>query len=121
MKVFVRKDEVKESGEFLLPSIVALQATEKELESLKGENMSFHKVVVQFEVLCPNDEARDSIHNASLADIHHMTMDGDCSGRFLEASADEKLSPEEAAKALIEQGSDPEFFGIDENGNQIDD
>jgi hypothetical protein len=29
------------------------------------------------------------------------------------------LSSEECAEELINQGSDPEFFGIDENGNEL--
>lgn len=82
--------------------------------------MAFHRVVVQYEILCPNDDEHEALCSASLADIHYMTMEGDCSGRFLDSPVDMEISPKEAAKILMEQGSDPEFFGIDEEGNEIE-
>jgi len=83
--------------------------------------MAFHKVVIQFEILCSDDMEHKILKNASLKDIYTMVMDGSCSGRFLEPSEDKILSGLETAKALMEQGSDPEFFQLDLEGNPLKD
>lgn len=80
--------------------------------------MSFHKIIIKIEMLCPDDDAAEAIDRMSLEQIGHCIMDGDCSG-VTEVLSDEKLTGKEAADALIEQGSDPEFFMIDEDGKEI--
>jgi len=55
----------------------------------------------------------------SLADLSYMTIEGDCSGAH-ELIKQDTLNGKQAAKALQAQGSDPEFFQIDENGNDVD-
>jgi len=47
-------------------------------------------------------------------------MHGDCSGN-VELTETEVLNGKQIAKKLIDQSSDPEFFQVDEKGNDIDD
>jgi len=44
---------------------------------------------------------------------------GDCSGKVEETSS-QCLSGKKVAKELIAQGSDPGFFQLDENGNNLE-
>jgi hypothetical protein len=53
--------------------------------------------------------------DVTLAQLDYLINDGDCSGLIHEPVVVE-LSAEEVAKELIAQGSDPEFFGLDEDG-----
>ena len=46
-------------------------------------------------------------------------VEGDCSGK-VECTNAVTLNGKKTAKALIEQGSDPEFFQLDENGDDSD-
>jgi hypothetical protein len=58
-------------------------------------------------------------HGTSLRDISEMIIEGDWSGKITSDGGIE-MDPKEAAIALLEQGSDPSFFGLDEHGNQIE-
>jgi hypothetical protein len=54
-----------------------------------------------------------------LADLNYLITDGHCSGMV--ATTDEiEVSAKQMAQLLINQNSDPEFFGLDENGNEIE-
>jgi len=76
----------------------------------------FYKTIITFEVLSEEpipmdmevqniiDEAIEGGYSMSDAGMSAIEMDG-----------------KQAAKELIEQASSPEFFRIDENGNDIDD
>ena len=75
----------------------------------------FYKTTYTFTVLS-EEPLPDSL---SLSDLDYETMDGHCSGQFGETLVEE-LDGETAAKALIEQGSDPEFFQLTEDGEDID-
>lgn len=44
--------------------------------------------------------------------IHYDIMYGECSGKLTQVSTEE-VSEDEMAMLLMEQGSDPGFFGID--------
>lgn len=55
----------------------------------------------------------------NLHDVAYAIDEGDCSGHIAEKT--EVMTPKEAAKALQEQGSDPEFFQLDAEGNDISD
>lgn len=48
-------------------------------------------------------------------------MDGDCSGKATTMVENQVVSGKRMAKLLQEQGSDPEFFQLDENGNDLED
>ena len=55
----------------------------------------------------------------SLADIAHAMTDGDASGVFDQEDVTELDGPA-AAAALQAQGSDPGFFRLDEDGNDLE-
>lgn len=61
----------------------------------------------------------DAFDYENLEDVHHAITDGDCSGSF-ETTGHVVLIGKEAVKAVEAQGSDPEFFMMDENGNEIE-
>ena len=56
----------------------------------------------------------------SLDTIQHEIDEGDWSGATDWESNDAELVGKEAAKAMLDQGSDPEFFQMDEDGNEIE-
>jgi len=80
----------------------------------KDEEMSkrkFYKSTFVVEVL--SEEPLDGTQ--SLAALSAMTTDGDCSGKH-NMTKQETLNAKQAAEELRKQGSDPEFFQIDEDG-----
>jgi hypothetical protein len=81
-----------------------------------SQEKKFYRTEFKLVVLSEEKPANDM----SLRQIAHEITDGDCSGDLEEVEVRE-LTPKEAADALIEQGSDPDFFGLDEDGNAIDD
>lgn len=56
----------------------------------------------------------------SLADLSEITIEGDCSGSH-KMTKTETLNGKQAAEALQEQGSDPEFFRLTEDGKDLED
>lgn len=58
------------------------------------------------------------VNGLSLAEIAFEIDEGDCSGAVTEVEVVE-LSPKQAAKALINQGSDSEFFQLSEDGEDL--
>ena len=70
----------------------------------------FYKHTITVEVLSETDAVPNN-----LADVAYQIADGGDSGVW-EVTKTETLNGKQAAKALIAQGSDPEFFGIDKNG-----
>lgn len=81
-----------------------------------GEKKEYFKTKIEVLIL---SEYRLS-GNESLADLHELTMGegGDCSAK-VEFDHSEAISSKEAAKLLQEQGSDPAFFQLDHNGNDL--
>lgn len=76
-----------------------------------------YRTVIQVEVL-----SEDPIeHSMSLSEIQRECDEGDYSGSWDTVISNEPISGKEAANKLIEQGSDPEFFQMDEEGNEIKD
>jgi len=55
----------------------------------------------------------------NLYDVASAIDTGDCSGRITDEKI-VKLSASKAAEALQAQGSDPEFFQLDEDGNDLE-
>jgi len=55
----------------------------------------------------------------NLGDIYQAISEGDASGEITDEKS-VKLTGPECAKALKAQGSDPEFFGLDEHGELLD-
>lgn len=67
----------------------------------------FFKTTITVEIIseeCPVSEL-------GLADIAHQITDGDCSGEITRTEV-VRLTPGQAAQALIDQGSEPGFFGL---------
>ena len=60
------------------------------------------------------------IGDADMQTILYNTMEGGWSGKNTTEIQDQEVSAKKMAKLLIEQGSDPEFFGLDEDGNEIE-
>lgn len=74
---------------------------------------AFYKTTVTVEVL-----HEEPLNFDTLEDLHYAITDGDCSGKF-EVTGFVAMDGKSMAKALQKQGSDPEFFQLDEEGNDI--
>lgn len=74
----------------------------------------FYKTIIQYEIL-----SEEPIECVSLSDIDYETTEGRWSGRFLETKQ-KTLNGLETAKALEEQGSDPEFFNLNVIGEDVE-
>jgi len=55
----------------------------------------------------------------SLDDINYQITEGDYSGKIETTIDNQKLYGKTAVNAIINQGSDTDFFGIDDEGNEI--
>jgi hypothetical protein len=77
----------------------------------------FFKTVYQIEVLSEDNPLPDEL---TLAQIEYEITEGHCSGS-ISIIETWPLTAKEAAEALMAQGSDPEFFRLDEDGKDLDD
>jgi hypothetical protein len=73
----------------------------------------FYKTVIQVEVL-----SEEPFEYNDLSDVHEQITYEYCSGRYSTVEV-KTLTGRQAAKALLGQGSEPEFFLIDENGEDL--
>ena len=73
----------------------------------------FHKTVITVTVLSEEQFEWDN-----LEDIAYAISAGDCSGEVKETSH-KVITAKQTASELQSQGSDPEFFQIDEDGNEL--
>lgn len=73
----------------------------------------FFRTVIEVEVLTDDGPVSP---NAELEYIAREITEGDWSG-VVEIKKTEEVSPKRMARLLEKQGSDPEFFGLDKNGN----
>ena len=78
---------------------------------------TIYKTLLQVEVLHSDERNFDEL---SFADILYEIDEGGDSGKFTIKSTNIPLSGKKAVKAILNQGSETEFFGIDNNGNIID-
>jgi len=69
----------------------------------------FYRTVFQYEVLS-EEPLPDCM---TLEQISYETMEGHCSGMFLETTKQE-VTARSMVTLLLAQGSDPEFFGLQE-------
>jgi hypothetical protein len=81
----------------------------KQLKNTK----KYYKTVVKVEVL-----SESPIAELSLSELDYEITNGNWSGEVLYGSP-KVLNGKEMAKALEKQGSAPEFFMIDENGEDV--
>jgi hypothetical protein len=76
----------------------------------------FYRRVIQFEIL-----SEEPIGDPSLAVIAEECMNGDLNGHFLmDAVPEEVIDGKTCATKLAASGSDPEFFQLDKDGNDLD-
>jgi len=75
----------------------------------------FYRRVFKVEVL--SEESIDD--NLDLDEINYMITEGHCSGS-VSAAPEEVVDGAAAAKLLLAQESDPSFFGLDDDGNEVD-
>ena len=72
----------------------------------------FHRTVIQVVVL-----SEEPFNCESLEGINYAITDGDCVGTVETKSAKE-LTGRQMANALYAAGSEPGFFGLDDDGNE---
>jgi hypothetical protein len=73
---------------------------------------TFFRTKIVVEVLSEYDP-----HFSSLGDVAYAIEDGDCSGNWDEST--EEINGFECAVALLEQESDPSFFFLTEDGEDL--
>lgn len=76
-----------------------------------------YRSVFQLEVL--SEEPIEDDEN--MGALYDQTINGDYSGKTTTILLNQTLKGMEAVKYTLEQGSDPEFFNMDKNGNEIED
>lgn len=76
---------------------------------------NFYRTLITLEILTDDGPLPPHIR---LADIEYQTTEGGWSGRW-EIIKSEELSGPEMARALLDQGSEPEFFQLSENGRSL--
>ena len=74
----------------------------------------YYRTIIQIEVL-----SEDPYGYESLSQTAYDIEEGECSGD-VKVLKTEAISGKEMAEALTAQGSDPEFFQLDEEGNPIE-
>jgi len=84
-----------------------------------AEKKLFYKTIVKFEVLSEEPIPSDY----TLGDIHAEAENGRFVGRFLEQGPNDHilLNGAAMAEALVKAGSEPGFFMLDDEGNDVDD
>lgn len=85
------------------------------LTQTKLSDRKFHKTIFRYEVL-----SEEPLGEVSLEDLQALCSDGPCSGRFLKRS-ETVLNGRQAVLALLNQGSDHEFFNLTERGEDAKD
>lgn len=76
---------------------------------------TFHRTVITYEIL-----SEDLPGDFDLEALHHAVTDGGWSGMWLDRQ-EETVDGPTMVRLLTEQGSDPEFLGLDEAGNDLED
>jgi len=74
----------------------------------------YYRTEIKVVVLSEEPYEFESLENTA----YHIT-DGDCSGEVSIVEANKELTGPEMARALQDQGSDPEFFQLDASGNDL--
>jgi hypothetical protein len=75
----------------------------------------FYRQVFTVEVLSEEPIGPD----IDLADLAYEIREGDCSGRVNLTKVD-LLNGKQVAKALLKQASDPEFFQVNDKGEDVE-
>jgi len=75
----------------------------------------FYRTVIQVEVLSEEPFSFDNLNS-----IHEAITDGDCSGLVTTVIDNENVDGPKMAKLLEEQGSDPSFFQLTNDGQDME-
>ncbi len=75
---------------------------------------TLHRTVITVDVLSDHPFEFDD-----LEDLHFAITSGDCSGRWV-VTRTEQVDGRRMAQLLLEQGSDPDFFGQTDDGEGAD-
>lgn len=78
-------------------------------------NRKFYRTIITVEVL-----SEDPYQCESLSELAYDVDEGECSGKTT-VEKTEEVDGTTMALLLMAQGSDPEFFRIDDEGNDTDD
>jgi len=81
----------------------------------KMTKRKFYRTVVQIEIL-----SEEPYEGSDLASIMYDITEGHCSGEVENIARNEEKNGKEMADLLIAQRSDPEFFQLDEEGNDTE-
>jgi hypothetical protein len=81
-----------------------------------ASNRKFYRTVIEVEVLSNQEFEFDSLES-----VHEAITTGDCSGDWRTTLSNSQTDGPTMAKLLIGQASDPSFFGLDEEGNDLED
>lgn len=76
-----------------------------------------YRSVITVEVL--SETPVDDSFLTDLSSVNYEITGGECSGRVQVKSMNEELTGHEAVKAVQNQGSSPDFFMMDEEGEDI--
>ena len=74
----------------------------------------FHRTLIQVEVL-----SEEPYNPESLAEVANDIVQGDCSGKW-DVKLQTEVTGRTMAKLLQDQGSDPEFFMLTEDGEDTE-
>ena len=80
-----------------------------------GNSRKFFRTLVSVEIL-----SEEPLPEMELEELGYQMSLGSYYGD-IEYGLSEEVDSSTMAKLLIDQGSDPEFFGLDEDGNDVDD
>ena len=82
-----------------------------------SKQKTIYKTIVQIEILSeePFDETEESI-----ASIAHKIDEGDWSGVYNQIGESIPLTGKEAVDEITGQGSEPGFFQMDDEGNELE-
>lgn len=75
----------------------------------------FYRTVIQVEVL-----SEEHFSFGNLADIHYAVKEDDCSGGLTTVIDNQGIDGPQAAKLLVNQGSDLAFFNLTEEGEDVE-
>ena len=78
---------------------------------------TLYRNIIQFEII-----SEEPIHSTSLQEVIDETIDGSWSGLMLDPVVkNQEIQGKEAVKIIQNQGTDLEFFGIDDEGEEVED
>lgn len=82
-----------------------------------ASSRTFYRNRITVEVLSEDPLSGDE----SLSDIAYLIDEGPCSGKVETTIENEKVDGPRMAQLLRDQASEPEFFKLDNEGNDLDD